>query len=119
MALIPVQEAGNISFQPADSNGDSFENDGNVQIWVSGPPTGFTVEFQNAKPCNYSREDHPEDHQTYDLVVVAGNTQGVAKRLAPSRFTGADSLTNMTYSPSAVGIQVAAIRVDVARRDES
>lgn len=111
VADIPIQEEGEITFQSADPDGDSFINDGNTQIQVGGPTTEFTIEFQNARDCNFGV------HPAYGLVVPAGLTQAISERLSPFRFNDSGSRTHITYSPSAVGIYVAAIRTPVLLTD--
>ncbi len=111
MSDIPIQEEGDLEFDPADPAGDSFVNDGNTQIQVAGPNSEFTIEFQNDHDCNFGV------HDPYRLVVPAGRTQAISERLSPSRFNDSGSRTHITYSPSAVGIQVAAIRTKVLLKD--
>ncbi len=111
MANIPIQEAGELTFQPADADGDSFVNDGNTQLQVVGPNTGFSVLFANGRDCNFGV------HPAFDLAVAPGITQAISDRLAPFRFNDSGNRVNVTYSPSAVGIQVAAIRTTVLLTD--
>ena len=111
MAELPIQGEGEITFQPAEAGGDSFENDGNTQLIAIGPPTGFSVVFEGARKCNFKL--------THDLTVTIapGDVQLVSDRLSPRRFNDSASLVNFTYLPSAVGIQVAAVRSVVVLTD--
>lgn len=114
MADIPIQESDDdalVTFQPASAAGDSFENDGNVQIWASGPPTGFSLVFSNARDCNY------KGHADFSKTAEAGNTQMVTGRFSPFRFSQSNGTVSISYLPSAVGIQVAALRSVVQLTD--
>ena len=111
MAVLPIQEAGELTFQAADPLGDTFENDGNTQLQVVGPPTGFTVSFANGRDCNFGV------HHPFDLDVASGFTQAISERFSPFRFNNTGGSIEVSYSPSAVGIQVAAIRTTVLLTD--
>lgn len=112
MADIPIQEAGDtITFQSADAGGDSFTNDGKTQLWVVGPSSEFKLLLASARECNFGV------HPAHELVVPTGETQVVSDRFAASRFNDSAGKVSITYDPSAVGIQIAAIRSEVLLKD--
>lgn len=111
MAELDIQGEGEITFQPAEAGGDSFENDGNTQLIAIGPPTGFSVVFANGRDCEFG------EHDPLTVTIDPGDVQLVSDRLSPSRFNDSASLVNFTYLPSAVGIQVAAVRSVVVLKD--
>ena len=83
MANIPVQEAGVLTFQPAEAGGDSFENDGNTQLQVIAPGTGTTVKFANGRACSFGEE--PEVIQKVsEIMNEVGKVGAMSKNTTKS-----------------------------------
>lgn len=114
MAKLPIQDTdddADLTFQPASASGDSFQNDGNVQVWASGPSSGFSLIFANGRDCNYG------GHDDFSVVAEAGKVDVVTGRFSPHRFNQSNGTVTIAYSPSAVGIQIAAVRATVRLTD--
>jgi len=107
MANLPIQDTETdttITFQAADPAGDSFENDGSISLSIVGPATGFTVSVANGRDCDFGV------HPPFDIVVPVASTTASSPRFSTFRFNDASGRVSITYSPSAVGIQIAAVR---------
>lgn len=115
MADIPVQDTqdgGTPTFQPASAEGDSFVNDGQVVIVAGGPSAEFALVFANGRECEFG--EHPALQQVCEL----GNTSITTPRFDTYRFNDRSGRVQLTYSPNAVGIQVAALRYHLHLKDE-
>jgi hypothetical protein len=123
MAQIVVQNitgsGGLITYQPAAEGGDFFSNDGpnpegEVVLFVIGPNDGYTVIVKNFRPCDYGI--HPD----YSIVVPAGSIAAMSPRFSQQRFNEHNEDVRIEYSNAdgnAVGIQVAAVRIDSVFQD--
>lgn len=96
-----------ITFQAAAAGGDEFSNDGNVNIHATGPATGWSLVFENARDSSFG--DHPD----YTLAVEAGETTIVSSRFSRFRFNQGNGKINVTYLPSEANITIAAVKSHV------
>ncbi len=114
MPDIPVQDTETdttIDYQAADAAGDSFENDGSVSLSIIGPATGFSVIVANGRDCDFGV------HPALSIDVPVASTTALSSQFSTFRFNDASGRVSVTYSPSAVGIQIAAIRQHVLLTD--
>ena len=114
MANIPVQdteESAVLTYQAADPAGDSFENDGSVSLSIIGPATGFSVVVANGRDCDFGV------HPSYSIDVPVASTNALSPRFMAYRFNNEAGRVSITYTPSAVGIQIAAIKQHVLLTD--
>lgn len=119
MAKIPVQDVldgGTPTFQPGDSEGDTFVNDGRTILKVIGPNAGYKVVFANARNCSFGC------HPPYRVVAPANQPGLETPTLDPFRFNFSGQ-AHVSYEDkdgvaSAVGIQVAAVRYSQALETE-
>ena len=115
MADLPIQDSADgepIAYQSASAGGDSFVNDNQVVIKATGPASGYTLIFHNGRECQFGA--HPD----LRVDVDPGQVTVEVDRLRPFRFNDASGRTRVTYEPSAVGIQLAAVRYSSHMRDE-
>jgi len=123
MAQIVVQNisgsGGIITYQPAAEGGDFFSNDGpnpegEVVLFVLGPSAGYTIIVKNFRPCEYGI--HPD----FSIVVPVGSIAAMSPRFNHQRFNDNTENVRIDYSNAdgnAVGIQVAAVRIDSVFQD--
>jgi hypothetical protein len=111
MADLPIQEDQTPEYQPADPLGDTFANDGSVILSLVGPATGWTVTFATQRDCEFG--PHPD----FDLEVPVGSTIVTTDKWDPYRFNDGNGRVHASYS-SAVGVQVAALRLPVRLEDD-
>jgi hypothetical protein len=110
MAELVVQEpgeGGQPEFRAASEGGDTFENRGDVYLEATGPLAEWKIVVHNGRECSF------HDHPPFEIVSPAGEDYVRSERFSTFRFNdpGAGGRVRVTYEPSAVGIQIAAIRM--------
>lgn len=105
-------DGGSVTLQPVDATGNFFRNDGQTVLKVLGPAaTEWTVVVANGHDCSFG--EHPD----YLIVCPIGKTTIESSRFAAKRFNDPGGLVQLTYTPSAVGISIAAVSYGINFKD--
>ncbi|RLE17559.1 MAG: hypothetical protein DRJ50_13925, partial [Actinobacteria bacterium] len=95
-----------ITYQLGASGGDRFINDGRTVLYVKGPGTEYHVIVANGHDCDFG--EHPD----LKIVSPAGQTTlEPTMAFAQARFNVSGGWVGVSYYPSAVGIEIAAVRM--------